>query len=363
MAQRKKAKLILEDGSVFEGELFGAQKPVAGEVVFSTGMVGYPESLTDPSYSGQILAFTQPMIGNYGVPEPKRDEHGLPFGMESEKIHALGAVINDLSEDFEHPEHSRSFDEWLAAEGVPGITGVDTRALTKVLREKGTMLGKIEIGKKPIPFHDPNKANLVDEVSSHEVTVYGKSRKKVVLLDCGVKHSIIRSLLERGLEVTRVPWDHDFIPLLKNSHIGLVISNGPGNPKMVPEAVKNVKRAFRVGKPIMGICLGNQILALAAGFDTYKMKYGHRSQNQPAVDKKDQRCYITSQNHGYAVTEDSGPSTWKILFSNANDGTVEGIIHKQKPFFAVQFHPEARPGPTDTSYLFDSFIKKCSCGS
>jgi carbamoyl-phosphate synthase small subunit len=356
LAKRKTGRLVLEDGTTYKGELFGAPKSTAGEVVFNTGMVGYPESLTDPSYSGQILVFTQPMIGNYGVPEPKRDEFGLPFGLESEKIHVLGVVIGDLTERYEHPGHTRSFEEWLASEGIVGITGIDTRALTKRLREKGTMLGKIVSGRGTLPFRDPNKTNLVHGVSLREVTSYGKSDKKVVLLDCGVKLSIIRSLLKRGLEVTRVPWDYDFLPLLADSHGGIVLSNGPGDPKMAPDAVKNLKRAFRLGKPIMGICLGNQVMALAAGFDTYKLKYGHRSQNQPAVESESGRCYITSQNHGYAVKEGSGPRSWRVWFENGNDGTVEGITHRSKPFFAVQFHPEATPGPTDTGFLFDRFV-------
>ena len=357
MAARKTAKLVLEDGTTFKGELFGADKSVAGEVVFNTGMVGYPESLTDPSYSGQILVFTQPMIGNYGVPEARADEYGFPLELESDKIHVLGVVIGDLTEDFEHYGHTRSFEEWLSSEGVPGITGIDTRALTMRLREKGTMLGRIESGRRTASFWDPNKTNLVHGVSKREPATFGSSDRKVVLLDCGAKLSIIRSLLSRGLEVTRVPWDYDFLPLLGDSHSALVLSNGPGDPKMVPEAVRNVKRAFRLGKPVMGICLGNQIMALAAGFDTYKLKYGHRSQNQPAVETRKGRCHITSQNHGFAVREDSGPSTWKVWFENANDGTVEGIIHRKKPFFSVQFHPEASPGPTDTGFLFDKLVQ------
>jgi carbamoyl-phosphate synthase small subunit len=356
LGTRKKAKLTLEDGTTYAGELFGAAESKAGEVVFNTGMVGYPESLTDPSYSGQILAFTQPMIGNYGVPDAKEDEFGLPFGLESERIHVLGVVIGDLSESFEHYEHSRSFEEWLKSEGIPGITGIDTRALTKRLREKGTMLGKIEVGRRVVQLWDPNRTNLVHGVSARETTTYGKSDRKVVLLDCGVKLSIIRALLRRGLEVTRVPWDYDFLPLLGDSHAGLVLSNGPGDPKMVPDAVKHLKRAFRVGKPIMGICLGNQLMALAAGFDTYKLKYGHRSQNQPAVDKESGRCYITSQNHGFAVKADSGPRSWRVWFENANDSTVEGVKHRNKPYFSIQFHPEATPGPTDTGFLFDEFV-------
>jgi carbamoyl-phosphate synthase small subunit len=357
LSRRKRVTLILEDGTSYAGELFGAQKSTAGEVVFNTGMVGYPESLTDPSYSGQILVFTQPMIGNYGVPDRKRDEFGFPFGLESEKIHVQAVVIGDLTEKFDHDEHSRSFEEWLESEGIPGITGIDTRALTKRLREKGTMLGKIEVGRRAVQFRDPNRTNLVHSVSARETVTYGKAQKKVVMLDCGVKLSIIRALLRRGLEVTRVPWDYDFLPLLGDSHSGLVLSNGPGDPKMVLDAVKNLKRAFRIGKPILGICLGNQLMALAAGFDTYKLKYGHRSQNQPAVDTETMRCYITSQNHGYAVKTDSGPGSWKVWFSNANDSTVEGIRHKQKPFFSVQFHPEATPGPTDTSFLFDKLVE------
>ncbi|MHC4779292.1 MAG: glutamine-hydrolyzing carbamoyl-phosphate synthase small subunit [Planctomycetota bacterium] len=352
-----KGHLLLEDGSRYTGAPFGGGKSAEGEVVFNTGMVGYPETLTDPSYRGQILVFTQPMIGNYGVPPFKRDEWGLPVGFESDRIQATGVVITDLSHGAHHYTASRSFDKWLKEEGIPGLEGIDTRACTKRLREFGTMLGGVGSGKKKKSYKDPNLENLVAAVSIAEPVSYEAGKKKVIVLDCGAKASIIRSLLDRKVSVLRVPGDHDFLPALEGEADGLVITNGPGDPKMVLEAVERVGRATGVGKPIFGICLGNQVLALAAGFDTFKLKYGHRSQNQPAVEAGTGRALITSQNHGFAVDPDTRPRDWEIWFSNANDDTVEGIRHRRKPYFAVQFHPEATPGPMDAGYLFDDFVK------
>jgi carbamoyl-phosphate synthase small subunit len=352
MLQLKQAKLTLEDGTVFTGKSFGSEKSVAGEVVFYTGMTGYPESLTDPSYTGQILVSTYPMIGNYGVPV-NRMENGVHAHYESNKLHITALIISDYSFEFSHWNAEKSLADWLQEWDVPGIFGIDTRALTKILREKGSMLGKIEFDDQPIDFYDPNKENLVAVASCKEKEVYGNGKHKVVLVDCGVKNNIIRCLLERDATVIRVPWDYDFTG---EEYDGLFISNGPGDPAMCDATVKYIKSAIDEEKPIMGICLGNQLLALAAGAETYKLKYGHRSHNQPVLLTGTNRCYITSQNHGFAVATETLPDDWKPLFTNVNDNTNEGIRHKTLPFFSTQFHPEASSGPTDTEFLFDDFM-------
>lgn len=354
--REQEAKLILQDGSIFYGYSFGALCSEAGEVVFNTGMVGYPENITDPSYHGQILVLTYPLIGNYGVPKPIRC-NGVIKNFESNSIKIKGLVVSNYSYHHSHYTSIKSLGEWLEEEGIPAITGIDTRALTKRLREKGTMLGKIIINDHDIDFIDPNRRNLVAEVSVKKPIIYGNNKKTtIVLVDCGVKSSIIHSLLSRNLRVIRVPWDYDFSHY---NYDGVVVSNGPGNPKMARKTIRIVKSLMNGEKPIFGICLGNQILALAAGADTYKLKYGHRSQNQPCIliDEEKKRCYITSQNHGYAIKRESLSDDWRELFVNANDKTNEGIKHKDKPFFAVQFHPEASPGPTDTEFLFDEFLR------
>ncbi len=352
MLKVKRAKLTLEDGTVFTGKSFGSEKPVAGEVVFYTAMTGYPESLTDPSYTGQILVSTYPMIGNYGVPFDFK-ENGIHKFYESNKLHISGLVISDYSFDFSHWNAQKSLSDWLKEYDVPGLFDIDTRALTKILRTKGSMLGKIEF-EEEIDFYDPNKENLVARASCKEKEEYGNGKHRVVLIDCGVKNNIIRCLLNRGATVIRVPWDYDFT---KEVYDGVFISNGPGDPAMCVETVNNIKKIIDGNKPVMGICLGNQLLALAAGAKTYKLKFGHRSHNQPVILEGTNRCYITSQNHGYAVDPGSLPSGWEPLFTNANDNTNEGIRHKNKPFFSTQFHPEASSGPTDTEFLFDEFIK------
>jgi carbamoyl-phosphate synthase small subunit len=354
MLQVKKAKLTLEDGSVFLGKSFGSEKPVAGEVVFYTAMTGYPESLTDPSYIGQILVSTYPMIGNYGVPFSKR-ENGIHKFFESHKVHISGLIIADYSYEFSHWNAEKSLSEWLKEYEVPGIFDVDTRALTKILREKGSMLGKIEFDGQAIDFYDPNKENLVARASCAKKEIYENEGIRVVLIDCGVKNNIIRCLYKRGATVIRVPWDYDFS---NEEFDGLFISNGPGDPAMCSETVKNIRKVLDENKPVMGICLGNQLLALAAGANTYKLKYGHRSHNQPVLLHGTDRCFITSQNHGYAVETETLPTDWEPLFTNVNDNTNEGIRHKSKPFFSTQFHPEASSGPTDTEFLFDDFIEK-----
>jgi carbamoyl-phosphate synthase small subunit len=346
-----RANLVLEDGSVFEGVAFGFPAAVSGEVVFNTGMVGYPETLTDPSYRGQILVLTYPLIGNYGVPD-RRVRDGLDLAFESSQIQVTGLVVADAQTDYSHWRAARSLGQWLHEHGVPGLTQIDTRALTKRLRERGVMLGKIVADGEEVPLRDPNQDNLVSQVSVKERIVYRAGKRRVVVVDCGCKNSIIGSLLERGLTVIRVPWDHDF---LGEDFDGLVLSNGPGDPKICAPTIANVRRAIERRIPILGICLGHQILALAAGADTYKLKFGHRGQNQPCALVGSKRCFVTSQNHGYAVDDRSLPEGWEAWFRNANDGTNEGLRHRSSPFMSVQFHPEAAPGPVDTGFLFDEF--------
>lgn len=349
----KKVKLILEDGSEFIGKSFGSEKSVAGEVVFYTAMVGYPESLTDPSYTGQILVSTFPLIGNYGVPQKTLTDN-LHDNFESDKIHISGLIISDYSFEYSHWNAVESLGDWLKANNVPGLYDIDTRALTKILREKGSMLGKIEFEDEQVDFFDPNLENLVANVSIKTPVTYGNGEFKIILVDCGTKNNIIRCLTKRGVTVKRVPWDYDYT---NEEYDGLFISNGPGDPATCVATVNMLSKALENDKPIMGICLGNQLLALAAGAKTYKLKYGHRSHNQPVLLKGTNRCFITSQNHGFAIDNDTIPEVWESLFINVNDNTNEGIRHKFKPFFSTQFHPEATSGPVDTEYLFDDFIE------
>ena len=379
--------LILDDGSRFSGKSFGYEKPVAGEVVFNTAMTGYPESLTDPSYAGQLMTLTYPLVGNYGVPPFTIEPNGLATFMESEKIHAEAIIVSDYSSEYSHWNAVESLGDWLKREKVPGITGIDTRELTKILREHGVMMGRIvfndeivgEIDNGQLPMDNYAAVNYVDRVSCKEIISYlpdGTSRsfpltmpvaqlncqlstfncqlKKVVLVDCGVKTNIIRCLLERGVEVISVPWDYDFNGL---EFDGLFISNGPGDPDTCDAAVQNIRKAMANEKlPIFGICMGNQLLSKAGGAKIYKLKYGHRSHNQPVRMVGTERCFITSQNHGYAVDNNTLGADWEPLFINMNDGSNEGIKHKKNPWFSAQFHPEAASGPTDTEFLFDEFV-------
>ncbi|GHV67134.1 carbamoyl-phosphate synthase small chain [Bacteroidia bacterium] len=354
MQQYKKAQLVLQDGAIYEGVSFGYEKTVSGEVVFYTAMTGYPESLTDPSYKGQILVPTYPMIGNYGVPADV-EKDGLSQFFESDKIHCTAIVISDYSFEPSHWNSQKSLAQWLQEQQVPGIYGIDTRALTKKLREHGAMLGKIVFQGQDTPFYDPNKENIVAQVSTKEPIEYGHGKYKVVLVDCGVKYNIIRCLLKHDVTVKRVPWDYDFT---HEKCDGIFLSNGPGDPAQCEATIAHVRKALEGNTPIMGICLGNQLLARAAGADTYKLKYGHRSHNQPVMEPGKNRCYITSQNHGFAIDAQTLPADWEALFVNVNDGTNEGIRHKSKPFFSAQFHPEASSGPIDTEYLFEWFIQK-----
>ncbi|MDE7160274.1 MAG: glutamine-hydrolyzing carbamoyl-phosphate synthase small subunit [Muribaculaceae bacterium] len=355
MRQILKARLILEDGTIFEGKSFGYEGSTAGETVFNTAMTGYPESLTDPSYEGQILVTTYPILGNYGVP-PRRKKDDVSEYYESDHIHARAIIAQDYSWHHSHWQADRSLSDWLKEEKIPGIYDIDTRALTKLLRERGSMLGKIVVeGAEEPEWYDPNRENLVAKVSCKEPEVHGEGEKTVVLVDCGVKHNIIRCLTRRGVRVIRVPWDYDFNTL---EYDGLFISNGPGNPDMVDKTVEHLRVAMKGDKPIWGICMGNQLLSKAAGARIYKLKYGHRSHNQPVRRVGTEQCFVTSQNHGFAVDHTTLPEDWEPAFVNMNDGTNEGIRHRSKPFFSAQFHPEASSGPKDTEFLFDEFIAR-----
>ena len=348
--------LELEDGTRFPGRAFGADATSAGEVVFTTSLFGYIESLTDPSYRGQILVPTFPLIGNYGAPAI-----GDLKACESDQIQVAGLVVSTLHHDQTHHASGRSLHEWLAEEGVPGIEGIDTRALTLKLREKGCMLGRFvfdsaEDGSSepaPTPWYDPGSVDLVAEVSRRDLELFGSGTKRVVLVDCGSKRAIRRELLARGVEVLEVPHDHDFTG---ERHDGVLISNGPGDPERAGATIEVLRRAMSLGRPMFGICLGSQLMALASGARTYKLPYGHRGQNQPCREVGSARSLLTSQNHGYAVDEASLGDEWAVWFENANDGSVEGIRHRRHPFSAVQFHPEARPGPLDALHLFDDFV-------
>ncbi|MDF1546968.1 MAG: glutamine-hydrolyzing carbamoyl-phosphate synthase small subunit [Bacteroidales bacterium] len=349
----KKAKIILENGKEFTGVSFGYEKSIAGEVVFNTAMTGYPESLTDPSYKGQILVATYPLVGNYGVPVRDSEQNMMKF-YESERIAVQAFIVSDYSEEYSHWNAAESLGDWLKSQQIPGIYGIDTRELTQILRESGTMLGKIIIDEVDAAWYDPGKDNLVAQVSPADKEIYGEGKYKIMLVDCGVKNNIIRCFLDRDTTVVRVPHDYNYN---NDDFDGLFISNGPGDPENCEAAIANLKTALANDTPIFGICLGSQLMALASGASTYKLKYGHRSHNQPVQKVGENKCYITSQNHGYAVDNKSLGSEWEPLFINVNDGTSEGIRHKSKPFFSTQFHPEASGGPTDTEFLFDDFIE------
>ena len=351
VAQRKTpryGKLILEDGTILEGTSFGYEGAITGEVVFSTGMVGYPESLTDASFAGQILNMTYPLIGNYGVPERSC--------WESDKVQISGLIVSNYTDEPSHRQSIMTLGTWLQEQKVPALEIKDTRFLTKHIRDYGAMLGKI-VFDNDIPFHDPNTDNLVAQVSNPRVSVDGSGAITLALLDCGAKHNIVQSLLARNIRVITIPWDYDlFSPASGFAFDGLLISNGPGNPKMPQKTIQTIRTALEQKIPTLGICLGHQLLALAAGGDTYKLKFGHRSQNQPCLLEGSKRCYITTQNHGFAVG--TLPPEFTSWFTNANDGSNEGMQHNTLPFFSVQFHPEATPGPEDTEWIFDYFLDK-----
>ncbi len=342
------SKLLLSSGEIFPGFSPSWQEELYfGEAVFTTGMTGYVESLTDPSYAGQILAFTYPLIGNYGVPSRET--------WESDQIQAAGVVTGYVSESSSHWDSECSFLEWLKQHKTPLITGVDTRELTKRLRKSGVSLAAIVMGdKKPRKFFDPNQTHLVSKVSLPSKEVLSKGEKRVIAVDCGMKQNILRCLSRFDLEIVRVPYDYDYT---KEKFDGLFLSNGPGDPQKCTETIEILKKALKLKKPTFGICLGAQILSLAIGAATYKLKFGHRGQNHPCVDLEQKKCILTSQNHGYAIDEKTLPKDWKATFRSLNDHSVEGIAHRTLPFFAVQFHPEAHPGPTDAAYLFEKFYK------
>lgn len=356
------AKLVLDDASAFEGASFGARRPACGEVVFNTGMTGYVETLTDPSYAGQILVMTYPLVGNYGVPAP-RAAGSLARPYESDRIQVQALVVQHYVDDYSHHAAARSLRRWLQDEDIPAITGVDTRTLTRLLRERGTMQGWLVPDAMPLETAKAQAAavdmrhEVFHRVAPNHAITYGSGDLSVLLVDAGAKDNLVRSLLERGVRVIRAPWHAELGSLARQAD-GVLIGNGPGDPKDLGALVTQVRRMLaEATKPVFGVCLGNQILALAAGADTYKLPYGHRGVNQPVQDLLTRRCYITSQNHGYAVRDESLPADWESWFVNTNDGTNEGIRSRLKPFFSVQFHPESHPGPTDTRFLFDDFLR------
>lgn len=342
------AHVVLQSGEVFCGEAPAHQADVSfGEIVFTTGMVGYTEALTDPSYAGQILVFTYPLMGNYGVSQLET--------WESQKIHARGVIMSELSTIYSNHAATSSLTEWLNAQGIPYLTGVDTRALTKCLRTKGVVPGAIAKSHiKPEKFENFEHIDWVHEVSIKEPQYYGSGDKTIIAIDCGMKENILRSLLQFPVRIKRVPYNYDFT---NEEYDGVFISNGPGDPMRCQETVAIVRKVLAKKKPTFGICLGTQLMALAVGGKTYKLMFGHRSHNQPCLHLENNRAFLTSQNHGYAVDEKSLPSDWRVMFRNLNDQSVAGIIHETLPFFSVQFHPEAAPGPEDTQWLFEKFFE------
>jgi carbamoyl-phosphate synthase small subunit len=345
----KEGYLHLANGDKFNGYIPQWQNgSFNGEVVFNTGMTGYTEALTDPSYAGQILTFTYPLLGNYGVANAE--------SWESPKIQVAGVILHEL---FLHPEHHAQHEtllNWLKQQNIPVIIGVDTRALTKIISSHGVLLGAISSQKQaPKVFHDPNKEHLVKKVSCKKTTTFGNGKLKIIAVDCGMKMNIIHNFLQFPVTLKRVPFDYDYND---ESFDGLFISNGPGDPALCIETIKILQKFFKQhpNKPMFGICLGSQILGLALGAKTYKLPFGHRGQNQPVIDTKTHKAYLTSQNHGYAVNEKTLPKDWYVSFRHLNDQTVAGITHKSGLYEAVQYHPEACPGPEDTHYLFKKFI-------
>ncbi|CAI4225817.1 unnamed protein product [Auanema sp. JU1783] len=357
-----KATLYLDDGSTFAGQLFGATKSVVGEIVFQTGMVGYIESLSDPSYANQLLTLTYPLVGNYGVPNHELvDSFGLPAHFESDRVWPAALVVDRLCPEGEHShaEAVESLNQWLSRSGVPGISGIDIRMLTKKIREQGTMKAKLVIeSDDPLKyeFRDINQDNLVAHVSRPIISQFGNGPLTIIAVDCGLKNNQIRCLAKRGVTVKVVPWDHPIDT--EKDYDGLFISNGPGDPEVCSSLVDKIAKIVKTTeKPIFGICLGHQLLARSTGANTYKLRYGNRGHNQPCTHEGTGRCFITSQNHGFAVDPLSLPEDWRPLFTNENDKTNEGIVHRTKPFFSVQFHPEHTAGPTDCEFLFDIFVE------
>jgi len=361
----KIGKLILDDGAVFDGIGFGFPTTAIGEIVFNTGMVGYPETLTDPSYGGQILTLTYPLVGNYGVPNPEiKDDDGIQKFFESDKIQVRGLVIHELSLVASHWNLSMTLDEWLYHEKIPGISGIDTRALTTKLRSKGVMMAALVVSDNEIDVEQVknklaaatnyNSEEFMDQVSTKSEQVFGNEKESVVIIDVGTKNAILRSIRNIGYKVIKVPWDTSIEKILSYKPKGVVISNGPGDPQKCPETIKTAKSLIEKNIPTLGICLGAQILGLAGQASTYKLKYGHRGQNKSCVNLDNNQVYVTSQNHGYCISPESlKDSEFDLWFTNADDKTVEGIKHKKQKCIAVQFHPEASPGPYDCKFIFE----------
>lgn len=352
-------KLHLSNGNIYNGQSFGADTECLGEVVFTTGMTGYLEVLTDPSYYGQIVTFTFPLIGNYGVQDFKEFAEKIDEVYESKKIWVKGVILAEVSEEFSHYLATSSFTDWLKKNNIPALCNVDTRALTQDLRESGVIMGSLGIN--PLPsYDDPLQGCYVPEVSPTEIQILEPENpigKTIAFIDCGAKNGIFRNFLRRGVRVIRLPFDQDPFEL-DEKFDGIFLSNGPGDPAVMHEVIATTKKSIESELPVFGICLGNQMIGLAAGAKTVKMKYGHRGVNQPVQDIHTKRCLITTQNHGYMVDENTLPADFEPWFINLNDQTNEGIKHKTKPIFATQFHPEACAGPEDAQYLFDVFIEK-----
>ncbi|MFB5621700.1 MAG: glutamine-hydrolyzing carbamoyl-phosphate synthase small subunit [Candidatus Nitrosomaritimum yanchengensis] len=361
----KFGKLIFDDGTVLDGMGFGYSTPVFGEIVFNTGMVGYPETLTDPSYSGQILTLTYPLVGNYGVPDPAiKDEDGISKFFESDRIQVRGLVVHELSETASHWNMAMTLDEWLYNEKTPGISGIDTRELTKKLRNSGVMMAALVVSDTEIDVEQVkkelasaphyNSEKFMDTVSTKQEEVYGSDEKSVVVIDTGAKNAILRNIRKLGYKVIKLPWNVSVEKILSYNPKGVVISNGPGDPLNCPDTIDTAKKLIEKNVPTLGICLGAQIIGLAGNMGTYKLKYGHRGQNKPCVNLDNNQVYVTSQNHGYGIDPDSlKDSEFNLWFKNADDKTVEGIKHKTQNCIAVQFHPEAAPGPYDCKFVFE----------
>jgi carbamoyl-phosphate synthase small subunit len=364
---QKASSIRFANGEHFKGTSFGFETPTTtGEVVFTTSLVGYNESLTDPSYHGQILVFTQPLIGNYGVPPQSRDKFGLLKHFESSKIQCAGIVVNDYCEKYSHWNAIESLGDWCKRSEIPAVTGIDTRAIVTMLRSHGSMVGHICVGENSmassLPEYVDDSNNWIANVSRKTIQVYNPTGSyKIALIDCGAKENIIRCLVERGAQVTAFPHNYDFSSML-NEFDGVFLSNGPGDPTTATKTVEIVRKIMEKSStmsnpvPVFGICMGHQVLGLAAGFTSYKLPFGNRGHNQPCLNLQKGGCVITSQNHGYALDDKVLPHDWIPYFRNANDGSNEGIRHVRLPFRSVQFHPEAMGGPLDTQYLFEEFL-------
>ena len=361
----KLGKLIFDDGTVITGSGFGYSTTVFGEIVFNTGMVGYTEALTDPSYNGQILTLTYPLVGNYGVPNPTiTDKDGIPKFIESDRMQIRGLVVHELSLTASHWNLSMTLDEWMYNEKVPGISGIDTRELTKKLRSGGVMMAALVVSDTEINVESTRQLltsakhydseQFMDIVSTKKEQVFGDEKKTVVVIDTGVKYAILRNIRDLGYKAILVPWDTSYEKIMSFEPDGVVLSSGPGDPQNCPDTVQTVKRLIENDIPTLGICLGAQIIGIAGNTETYKLKYGHRGQNKPCINLENNQVYVTSQNHGYGITPESiEKSDFKLWFKNADDGTVEGIKHKRQRCIAVQFHPEASPGPFDCKFVFE----------